>query len=145
MHKYSCTLLLYFQDSFSTIIHNKIALFNPCMKMYSLEARWLEVVNNSPLKKPEPVCCAWKNCYSKGCSILFNHFIDMRTTVSLSISCRKNLENFQQKHVFSTWNGQTNDCSHVYKMIEQDWTTFSCVLHCVTDILAHLLFCFKPG
>ena len=26
----------------------------------------------------------------KGRSILFNHFIDMRTTVSLSISCRKN-------------------------------------------------------
>ena len=31
---------------------------------------------------------------TKGRSILFNHFIDMRTTVDLSI--------FQQKHVFST-------------------------------------------
>ena len=33
----------------------------------------------------------------KGRSILFNHFKDMRTTVNLSISCRKNvflLENF---------------------------------------------------
>ena len=38
----------------------------------------------------------------KGRSILFNHFIDMRTTVNLSIS----------------WNGQTNGCSHVYKMIK---------------------------
>ena len=25
---------------------------------------------------------------------------------------------FQQKHVFSTWNGQNNGCSHVYKMID---------------------------
>ena len=28
---------------------------------------------------------------TKGLSILFNHLIDMRTTVNLSISCRKNL------------------------------------------------------
>ena len=38
----------------------------------------------------------------KGRSILFNHFIDIRTTVNLSIS-----------FVFSTWNGQINGCSHV--------------------------------
>ena len=29
--------------------------------------------------------------FAKGCSILFNHFINMRTTDSLSISCRKNV------------------------------------------------------
>ena len=28
---------------------------------------------------------------AKGCSIWFNNFIDMRTTVNLSISCRKNV------------------------------------------------------
>ena len=58
---------------------------------------------------------------TKGRSILFNHFIDMRTTVNLSISCRKNVffvEIFQQKHVFSTRNGQINGCSYVYKMME---------------------------
>ena len=45
---------------------------------------------------------------TKGRSILFNYFIDMRTTLSLSISCKKTVfvGKFQQKHVFSTWNGQ---------------------------------------
>ena len=28
------------------------------------------------------------------------------------------VEIFQQKHVISTWNGQINGYSHVYKMIE---------------------------
>ena len=40
---------------------------------------------------------------AKGRSILFNHFIDMRTTVNLSISCRKNvflLENFNKNTFF---------------------------------------------
>ena len=44
-------------------------------------------------------------CISKGRSILFNHFIDMRTTVILSISCRKKcvfVRKFQQQHVLST-------------------------------------------
>ena len=59
---------------------------------------------------------------AKGRSTLFNHFIDMRTTVNLSISCRNG--KFQQKHVFSTWNGQINGCSHVYKMIELGKATF---------------------
>ena len=60
---------------------------------------------------------------TKGRSILFNHFIDMRTTINLSISCRKNVfllniscrkdvffcwKFFQQKHVFSTWNVNKN-------------------------------------
>ena len=35
----------------------------------------------------------------KGRSILFNHFIDMRTTINLSISCRKNV--FLLKTTFS--------------------------------------------
>ena len=41
---------------------------------------------------------------AEGHLFLFNHFIDMRTTVSLSILCRKNVffQIFQQKHVFST-------------------------------------------
>ena len=40
--------------------------------------------------------------YPKGRSILFNHFIDMRTTVNLSISCRKNvfLLKFSNKNTF---------------------------------------------
>ena len=41
--------------------------------------------------------------FAKGRSILFNHFIDMRTTVNLSISCRKNvflLENFNKNTFF---------------------------------------------
>ena len=41
--------------------------------------------------------------YTKGRSILFNHFIDMRTTLNLSISCRKNeylLENFNKNTFF---------------------------------------------
>ena len=39
---------------------------------------------------------------TKGRSILFNHFIDMRTTVNLSISCRKNvfLLKFSNKNTF---------------------------------------------
>ena len=40
---------------------------------------------------------------AKGHSILFNHFIDMRTTVNLSILCRKNLfllENFNKNTFF---------------------------------------------
>ena len=39
---------------------------------------------------------------TKGRSILFNHFIDMRTTVNLSISCRKNLFllKFSNKNTF---------------------------------------------
>ena len=39
----------------------------------------------------------------KSGSIFFNHFIDMRTTVNLSISCRKNvflLENFNKNTFF---------------------------------------------
>ena len=68
----------------------------------------------------------WNPCYLEnrdveGGSILFNRFIDMRTTVNLSISCRKKrvfVEILQQRHVFSTWNGQINGSSHVYKMIE---------------------------
>ena len=31
---------------------------------------------------------------------------------------------FQQKHVFSTWNGLTNGWYHVYKMINLVWTNF---------------------
>ena len=31
---------------------------------------------------------------------------------------------FQQKHVFSTWNGLTNGWSHVYKLINLVWTNF---------------------
>jgi hypothetical protein len=39
---------------------------------------------------------------TKGRSILFNHFIDMRTTLNLSISCRKNvfLLKFSNKNTF---------------------------------------------
>ena len=39
---------------------------------------------------------------AKGHLFLFNHFIDMRTTVSLSISCRKNvfLLKFSNKNTF---------------------------------------------
>ena len=41
--------------------------------------------------------------YVKGRSILFNHFINLRTSVNLSISCRKNmflLENFNKNMFF---------------------------------------------
>ena len=63
---------------------------------------------------------------SKVRSNQINHFIDMRPTVSESISCRKNVfvGKFRQKHVFSTWNKLTNGWSHVYKMINLVWTTF---------------------
>ena len=43
------------------------------------------------------------NEITKGRSILFNHFIDMRTTINLFISCRKNvflLENFNKNRFF---------------------------------------------
>ena len=43
----------------------------------------------------------------------------MRPTISVFV------EIFQQKHVFSTWNGLTNCWSHVYKMINLVWTSFS--------------------
>ena len=35
------------------------------------------------------------------------------------------VEIFQQKHVFSTWNGLTNGWSHVYKVINLVWMNFS--------------------
>ena len=35
------------------------------------------------------------------------------------------VEIFQQKHIFSKWNGHTNGCSDVYKIINLVWTTFS--------------------
>ena len=41
--------------------------------------------------------------FTKGRSILFNHFIAMRATINLSISCRKNvflLENFNKNTFF---------------------------------------------
>ena len=41
------------------------------------------------------------------------------------VSRRFGKYSFQQKHVFSTWNGQTNGCSHVYEMINLVWTTFT--------------------
>ena len=61
---------------------------------------------------------------TKGRSILFNHFIEMRRTVNLSISCRKKTcfcwhfptktrFLFSNKNMFfSTWNGQINGYSH---------------------------------
>ena len=42
---------------------------------------------------------------AKGCLSLFHHFIDIRTAVNLSISCRKNMffvGKVQQRHVFSS-------------------------------------------
>ena len=48
------------------------------------------------------------NLSTKGCSTLFNHFIDMRTTVNLSISCRKNVffvRKFQLMTTLLTQNG----------------------------------------
>ena len=42
---------------------------------------------------------------AKGCLSLFHHFIDIRTAVNLSISCRKNVffvGKVQQRHVFSS-------------------------------------------
>ena len=41
--------------------------------------------------------------HTKGRSILFNHFIDMKATVNLSISCRKKrvlMENFNKNTFF---------------------------------------------
>ena len=56
------------------------------------------------VKKPAPSVYEWDDaawvmagCFIifgkliKGRLILFNHFIDMRTTINLSISCRKNV------------------------------------------------------
>ena len=52
------------------------------------------MARHTPVKAPD-FC-------SKGSSILFDHFIDMRTTVNLSISCRKNvfLLKFSNKNTF---------------------------------------------
>ena len=79
---------------------------------------------------------------TKGHLFLFNHFIDMRTTVNLSISCRKNvfLLKFSNKNTFfSTWNGLTNGWSHVYKMINLVWTNFNRLL---TQSQKHRIFFF---
>ena len=41
------------------------------------------------------------SCFvSKGHLFLFNHFIDIRTAVSLSISCRKNVFLLKKKNTF---------------------------------------------
>ena len=64
-----------------------------------------------------------KHSISTGICTLTNNDYKKRKTVFISL---KNIyllpiemdEIFQQKHVFSTWNGQINGCSHVYKIIE---------------------------
>ena len=50
----------------------------------------------------DPISINPVKLHSEGRSILSNHFIDMRTTVSLSISCRKNvfLLKFSNKNTF---------------------------------------------
>ena len=62
-----------------------------------------------------------KKSSSTGRLSLFNHFIDMRTTVILSISCGKNmflLENFNKNTFFIHDMDKLKGCSHVYIMIE---------------------------
>ena len=67
----------------------------------------MKLLLSTQLTQNRKIMCQGENCFSenliKGPSILFNHLLDMRTTVILSISCRKNvflLENFNKNTFF---------------------------------------------
>ena len=59
-------------------------------------------ISTIDVKANYPLCYCFDELSTKGRSILFNHFIDMRTTVNLSISCRINvfLLKFSNKNTF---------------------------------------------
>ena len=68
-------------------------------QIWTLKAYWQKNLI-SKIGLPSSVGLTQK--FDKGHLLLFNHFIDMRTTVSLSISCRKNvfLLIFSNKNTF---------------------------------------------
>ena len=81
---------------------------NTFFQINKLTIRWYHIVHYHGCKKLWSgfVQCEghlMPNPSAKGCLFLFHHSIDMRTAVTLSISCRKNmflLENFNKNKFF---------------------------------------------
>ena len=125
--------------SIFTIFHEKfyIGICSnqcPCYELKWTSSNWMKIdekissnwksikrVRKLPQKLFEPVVmyCISLTGYESKC------FHTGQDSIKMHLKFVQTKLIFQQKHVFSTWNGLTNGWSHVYKMINLVWTNFS--------------------